>query len=251
MIKTITSRKNDKVVHMKKLGSSRSYRRENGEFLCDGIKLLGEALQFGVEITAIFTSEELQFSIDDSIDVYMVPQSIIETISPMKNPQTVLFSCKMRENKNAESDKRIMILENVQDPGNVGTVLRTANAFGIDKVILVGACADPYNPKTIRATMGAIFRQTIEETDIDGIKALRERGMKVYGAALSSESVDIGTISWDNTAIVIGSEGQGLTQEMMDACDGCVIIPMEPNSESLNAAIAASVFMWEMRKNKK
>ena len=199
----------------------------------------------------MLTSEELDVSLPDAADAYLVPQSIIEAVSPMKNPQSVLFSCRMPENENTlEEDEKVLILEIVQDPGNVGTVIRTANAFGIDCVILTGACADPYNPKTIRATMGALFRQKIVEIGLEGIRELKSKGFAVYGAALKDDCLTIDDIQWQKTAIVIGSEGQGLTDEMMNACDDCVIIPMEPNSESLNAAVAASVFMWEMRKNR-
>lgn len=142
-----------------------------------------------------------------------------------------------------------VVLENLQDPGNVGTVIRTANAFGIDAVILVGDCADLYNPKTVRASMGAIFRQRVIRLNVSELKALcLNEKLALYGAALSDTAQDIGEVSLLNAAVAIGSEGRGLSEDFLKLCDGQIIIPMKPCAESLNAAIAAAVVMWEMSK---
>lgn len=146
--------------------------------------------------------------------------------------------------------RRAVLLENVQDPGNVGTVIRTAAALGVDTVILCGACADVYSPKTARATMGAIFRERIIHLDIDSAaELLHGCGMSLYGAALSERAADIRTTDLKNAAVAIGSEGRGLSRELLALCDGELIIPMTRGSESLNAAAAASVVMWEMVRN--
>lgn len=139
------------------------------------------------------------------------------------------------------------MLESVQDPGNVGTVIRTANAFGIDAVILTGNCADLYNPKTVRATMGAIFRQRVLCRGVDELMPLLAgNGLALYGAALSARAADIRRVDVKNAAVAIGSEGSGLSAALLALCRGEVIIPMRPDSESLNAGVAASVVMWEM-----
>ena len=139
------------------------------------------------------------------------------------------------------------MLETVQDPGNVGTVIRTANAFGMDAVILTGDCADIYNPKTVRATMGAIFRQRVITCTLDGLRALLEKNrLPLYGAALSDRARDIRGVELKNAAAAIGSEGHGLSRALLDMCESELIIPMQPGSESLNAGIAAAVVMWEM-----
>lgn len=247
MSETITSRKNERIVHLKKLGTSASYRRECGETLCDGHKLLKEAAEHGIRIkTVLFCGEE-----PDACGVervYEVPRELIEAVSPMATAQNVLFSCEIPQPSDTDSiGGRCIILENIQDPGNVGTMIRTANAFSIDTVMLVGSCADPFSPKTIRASMGAVFRQRIVQTDIGGVERLRASGMKVYGAALSDRSVDIGEVCLKNAAVVIGNEGSGLTDGMIGVCDGEIIIPMNPDCESLNAGAAAAVIMWEMR----
>jgi TrmH family RNA methyltransferase len=145
----------------------------------------------------------------------------------------------------ARQIKNAIVLESVQDPGNVGTVVRTAAAFDIDAVVLTGGCADLYNPKTVRSTMGAIFRQYVLETD-DMTGFLKESGLQLYGAALSDRAEDIRNAGVKNAAVAIGSEGRGLSARLLSLCEKTVIIPMTENSESLNAAVAASVVMWEM-----
>jgi TrmH family RNA methyltransferase len=250
-MESIYSRKNPKVIHLKKLGASSAYRRQQREFLCDGEKLLDEAVRHNVEITAVMYCDELHTAIASSVPVYQTTRAVIESVSPMKAPQNVLFSCRMPSPDASQiSGRRHIILEGIQDPGNVGTIIRTANAFFVDTVILTGACADLYNPKTVRATMGALFRQRIVEMDMRGLVALKSGGTKIYGAALCDSSCNFQSVSLDNVAVAIGNEGHGLSAEMLSLCDEKVIIPMNPECESLNAAVAASVFMWEMYQGK-
>ena len=142
-----------------------------------------------------------------------------------------------------------IVLESVQDPGNVGTVIRTANAFRIGAVILTGDCADVYHPRTVRATMGAIFRQNVLVMDKSSLKDfLKESGLPLYGAALSERAKDLRELSLRHAAVAIGSEGRGLSEELLALCDEELIIPMNPDSESLNAAVAAALVMWEMER---
>ncbi|MCF0120862.1 MAG: RNA methyltransferase [Oscillospiraceae bacterium] len=241
----ISSRKNPKAAHIKKLGSNRAYRYECGEFICDGAKLLREACMHGAEITCVFTSQELPFELPDGVPAYLCDTELIEAVSPMKNPQSVLFSCRIPEKGSCVSGS-ILVLENVQDPGNVGTMLRTANAMGIGTVMLAGACADPYGPKTVRASMGAVFRQHFLMTDLDGIRSLRDGGIRLVGAALGEKSKNINDAELKGAAVVIGNEGQGISDELLEMCDELVIIPMAPGCESLNASAAATIIMWEM-----
>lgn len=242
----ITSRKNPLIVHLKKLGADGGYRRGSCEFLCDGEKLLKEALTNGAVITAVLFSGGEPEGLPDSIPVYSVPRDILETISPLKTPQDVLFSCRLPESADLPRDEGFhIILEGIQDPGNVGTILRTAGAFNVRSVILLGGCADPYNPKTIRATMGAVFRQPIVSAGLDDIRAIKESGLKIYGATLNETSRDIRDMTFKNAAIAIGSEGRGLSPALRTLCDETIIIPMSPRCESLNAAVAAAIVMWE------
>ncbi|SHH63786.1 RNA methyltransferase, TrmH family [Sporobacter termitidis DSM 10068] len=243
----IKSRKNPLIVHLKKLGADGDYRHERGEFLCDGEKLLREAVQNGAEVRAVLTSAGTPPWLPDGVPVYAAGQDILASVSPLKNPQSVLFSCAApAPGGEPAAEGAVLVLENIQDPGNVGTVLRTANALGIGTVVLTGSCADPYNPKTIRATMGAIFRQRILTLSFDGVAALRTARRRLYGAALAPDSRNIRDVALHNAAVVIGSEGRGLSREMLGLCDEKIIIPMSPGSESLNAAAAAAIVLWEM-----
>lgn len=244
----ISSRKNAYIAHVRALASDGAYRREQGMYLCDGIKTLKEALSFGADIQSVLwkgqarTVEGLELQ-----KQYLVPEELFDYASPMKNSPGPLFVVRETQRPDSGRINRAVVLENLQDPGNVGTVIRTANALSLDAVILVGNCADIYNPKTVRATMGAIFRQRVIQTDIQGLQALLEANeLKLYGAALSDSSVDIRSLELSRAAVAIGSEGQGLSPDFLGICSTRLIIPMKPDSESFNAAVAAAIVMWEM-----
>ena len=155
--------------------------------------------------------------------------------SPLEHSPGPLFTVRAKPLPERVRPDRVIVLENVQDPGNVGTVLRTAAALGTELVVLLGDCADPYNPKTVRAAMGALFRQRLCEWELP-----------LCGAALRAESVDVKCVSLRRAAIAVGNEGRGLTDALLEKCDTKIILPMTPGSESLNAAVAASILMWEM-----
>ena len=140
-----------------------------------------------------------------------------------------------------------MVLDGVQDPGNVGTILRTADAFDCDGMFLVGACADLYSAKTVRATMGAVFRRPVWRCTAAEVKTLlTDSGIPLYGAALRDDTVDARSVDYGCAAVAIGSEGRGLSDEMLSLCDRTIRLPMSERCESLNAAVAASVLLWEM-----
>ena len=242
----ITSRKNPKIQHIKKLGSSKAYRTECGEFLCDGRKLLEEAVSNGAEVLTIVYCGEVPAVMPEGAAVIEVTRDIIEYVSPMKTPQDVLFVCKMPHKSEAfASGGKYIVIEEVQDPGNVGTIMRTARAMGYDCVILLPGCADLYSPKTVRSTMGAIFRQNAIEADFEFLRELKNNGVTLMGATLAEDSVDIRTVKFENFAVCIGSEGRGLSNELLELCDKKIIIPMMQECESLNAAMAAGIIMWE------
>ena len=244
----ITSRKNRTITHLKDLSADKAYRKQTGEFVCDGEKTLKEALSSGAEITCVLWSGEPTFKAPESINQYLCPIELLQFVSPLKNSAGPVFSVKIPQKVTGErSVSSALILETVQDPGNVGTVIRTADAMGTDAVILVGGCADLYNPKTVRATMGCIFRQTVIEMDLDELESYVNRNeLRLFGAALSENAKDIRKIDMNKLAVAIGSEGKGLSGNLLKLCSGQVIIPMRPNCESLNAAVAASIVMWEM-----
>jgi len=241
----ITSRRNPICVHIKRLGTDREYRETCGEFVCDGIKLLEEADKWGAQIITVLTSAHIPFPLSVDTKVYLTDNSLINSISPLKHAQTVVFTCKIPKKKidiNKSGTK--VLLDGLQDPGNVGTILRTANAFNISQVYLTGSCADIYNPKTIRATMGAIFRQDASYISINELSELKANGAEIIGAALGEDSEVLGKTPLKDKIIAIGSEGKGLSSDVLKLCDKKVIIPISDDCESLNAAVAAAVLMW-------
>ena len=247
---TITSRQNPLMTHLRKLASSRSYRKKSGEYLCDGTKLLAEALKWGAEVkTAVFFEEVDIPPLPDGVRAVRVSEELMRSVSPMETPQGALFTVALPEVQLPEtlSGKHYLVLDGVQDPGNVGTILRTADAFDCDGVFLVNACADLYNPKTARATMGAIFRREAYTVTAEELFALlRKSGVPLYGTALRDDTVPLAEANLARAAVAIGSEGRGLSQQVLDECAKTLKIPMNPRCESLNAAIAATVVLWEM-----
>jgi TrmH family RNA methyltransferase len=247
----ITSRKNAFIVRLRALASDAGMRREQGVFVCDGPKLLEEAALCGAEILSVLWKEGGAEGVIDCPEQAIAPAGLFDYVSPMKNSPGPLFTVRIREGRDEGTIGNAIVLENVQDPGNVGTVLRTASAFGVGAVVLTGDCADLYSPKTVRATMGAIFRQRVVRLEKNELPAwLEKNGLSLYGAALSKTARDLRKVDITHAAVAVGSEGQGLSPELLALCRGEIIIPMDARSESLNAAVAASVLMWEMNREK-
>lgn len=249
-VETITSRQNPLMTHLRKLASSRSYRKKSGEYLCDGTKLLAEALKWGAEVkTAVFSEGVDIPPLPDGVRAVRVSEELMRSVSPMETPQGALFTVALPEVQLPEtlSGKHYLVLDGVQDPGNVGTILRTADAFDCDGVFLVNACADPYSPKTARATMGAVFRRDVYQCTADELCALLQKSnLPLYGTALRNDTVSLRDAELSRAAVAIGSEGHGLSAEILSKCEKTIKIPMSPRCESLNAAVAASVVLWEM-----
>ena len=245
----IVSRGNPLVKRLRALGSSGDFRREQGQFLCDSPKLVEEALRWGAAVRTVVCTEPSSLSdLRPGVEIVAVSEDVMAAVSPAKTPQGVLCVCDLPDTAlPARLDgKCYVVLDGVQDPGNVGTVLRTADAFGADGVILLPGCADPFSPKTVRASMGAVFRCPVWQCGTDELKDLLTRsGLPLYGAALRSDTVDVRSADFRRAAIAIGSEGRGLSAQVLDLCDAAVRIPMEERCESLNAAVAAAVLLWE------
>ena len=243
----ITSRQNAYIRHVRQLAADGDYRRAQGEYLCDGRKTLLEALRFGARVTSVLWKEMAQeIELPPDTRQAVAPEELFDYASPMRNSPGPLFTVSIKGCAKPGKLKNAIVLESVQDPGNVGTVIRTANAFGMDAVILTGDCADLYHPKTVRSTMGAIFRQKVLEIDRGLLKAfLADQELPLYAAALDARAEDVRKVDLRHAAAAVGSEGQGLSPELLALSDRTIIIPMNPDSESLNAAMAATVLMWE------
>lgn len=277
----ITSRQNPFVKELCAL-SEKKAREKSGLFRFDGLKLCEEAIKTGVPVTAIAVRESSAprvwewlaerfggAGIPEGVRVRIVADGVFEKISEEKSPDGIICVAKaldkfhkittinnipefLAEFSTDNGEPKILFLSEVRDPGNVGTILRTAAAFGIECVLLSKDCADLYQPRTLRAAMGAIFRiptLRVDGSGADACRVLREMGRNVYATALDDSAEELGSFPLSRGDVfVIGNEGHGLSGEMISACTHSVYIPMEKGSESLNAAMAATVCMWEMKK---
>ena len=245
----ITSKANPLLARVRKLNGRRSFRREEGAFAAEGPKLLGEALRWGAEIETVIAAQGAPLpELPGSVRVVEVADSLLASIADTQSPQGVVFICRGKEPGPPQlGGQRYLLLDGVQDPGNVGTIWRTADAFGADGLILCNGCADPWNPKTVRATMGAVFRLPVYECSLrTAADQLAEAGIPMYAAALREDTADVRDVRLDKAAVVIGSEGRGVSEEALALCERTIKIPMRARCESLNAAVAASVVLWEM-----
>ncbi len=246
----LTSRQNPLCAHLRKLAQRGRYRRESGEYLADGVKLWQEAARWGAPVRRLITTPELALETPPGVERTLVTPELMAYLSPMESPQGVLFTVTLPQPAPLTlTGTRYLVLDGLQDPGNVGAIWRAADALGADGLFLLNHCADPYGPKTVRATMGACFRLDCRETTLEELVPLLDRqGVPLYAAALGDRAHRVGEIPLCPAAVVVGNEGHGVSPETLAACRGTVTIPMRPRCESLNAAAAATVILWEMGK---
>ena len=243
----ITSSKNPLIAHIRKLQADRSYREQCGEFVCDGQKLLKEALLWYPQLLTVVAAEGVPCpELPETVRFVTVPEGLMNSLSSMKTPQGVVFTCALPAPKPLCITPGTLLLDRIQDPGNLGTILRTADAFGIP-VVLTNGCADPFSEKTVRASMGAVFRSPPTAAPMEELlRCCAERGIPLAATALTDDAADLRTLPLREYVTVIGSEGQGICRRLLEASDRQIIIPMRPQCESLNAAVAAAIVMWQM-----
>ena len=246
----ITSRTNPLITRIRKLTGDRKYRRREGVMVCEGPKMLAEALRWGAGLETILwqTGTHPPAGIPQGVRQVEVPGDLLRSVAPTETPQQVLFLARLPARALPEelTGSRYLVLDGLQDPGNLGTLWRTADAFGADVLLLLAGCADPWSPKTLRATMGACFRLPVWEGTLEDLTGLLARSaVPLYAAALRDDTEDIRSVPLGSAAVVIGSEGRGVSQPVLDACRATLKIPMRDRCESLNAAVAASVVLWE------
>lgn len=243
----ITARKNPLLQQVRRLITSRKEREQAGLFVADGIKLLQEAVRFYPGLDTVILSDGVEANVPEHVKLIRVPEEVMASISPMETPQGALFLCRLPEKTAVRPKAGMLLLDGIQDPGNIGTILRTADALDIPVALLEG-CADPYSHKVVRASMGAVFRTPVIQTTWEEARAsCAQAGIPIAVTALSDQSQDLRSAALNHMAVVIGSEGRGVRQEVLDAADVQLIIPMNPHCESLNAAIAAAIVMWQMK----
>lgn len=246
----ITSRKNPLLQHIRKLLNSRSYREQQGEYAADGIKLLEEAVKWAPETlrTVLVTKDVVLPQLPEQVRLVEIPDDIMAQVSPMEAPQGALFTCALPALDELHLQAQSLVLDGIQDPGNLGTILRTADAMDVP-VVLTPGCADAYNHKTVRASMGAVFRSRPQWASHEAVaEACKEREIPLCVTALSDRAVDVRQADLKKTAMVIGSEGKGVGEFFLSRADKELIIPMSERCESLNAAIAAAIVLWEMKR---
>lgn len=244
----ITARKNPLLQQVRKLLTSRKEREAAGLFAADGTKLLQEAVEYWPGLDTVILSDGVEAEIPNGVKLVRVPEDVMASISPMQSPQGALFLCRLPEKTEFSPEPGMLLLDGIQDPGNLGTILRTADALDV-KVALLEGCADPYSHKVVRASMGAVFRTAPVQTTWQQAKlCCKAAGIPIGVTALSQRARDLRCAELDTMAVVIGSEGQGVRKEILENADGELIIPMNPHCESLNAAVAAAIVMWQMGK---
>ena len=248
MEERITSRKNPLLQQVRKLLTSRKERENAGLFAADGTKLLAEAVKYWPWLETVILSDGVQVPVPDHIRVVRVPEDVMASVSPVETPQGALFLCRLPEKTEFVPQKGILLLDGIQDPGNLGTILRTADALDVPVVLLEG-CADPYSHKVVRASMGAVFRSVPVKASWKEVReGCAAAGIPIGVTALSERAEDIRKAELSQMAVVIGSEGQGVRKDILDCADRELIIPMNSHCESLNAAVAATIVLWQMTK---
>lgn len=247
MEQRITARKNPLLQQVRKLLTSRKERENTGLFVTDGTKLLAEAVKYWPGLDTVILSDGVEAEVPDHVRLVRVPGDVMESISPMQTPQGAMFLCRLPEKTEFEAKPGMLMLDGIQDPGNLGTILRTADALDIPVALLEG-CADPYSHKVVRASMGAVFRVPVVQTTwARAMAACAEKGIPIGVTALSDRAKDLRQWELSKMAVVIGSEGQGVRKEVLENAGAELIIPMNPHCESLNAAVAATIVMWQMK----
>ena len=265
---TITSRQNALVKLTASL-AERKHREREGLFRFDGKKLFLEALDAALPLFAVLMRGSAvdalcrlagDRSLPSDCRAVILPDELFDRISEEKSPDGVICVAKhldkfhkiitidnRRAFLQALSAGHTLLAESVRDPGNLGTLIRSAAAFGVAQVVLSADCADLYHPRTLRAAMGTLFHTHIlvVEDFTNAIEQLKQRG-RVYAAALDEKAVRLGSLTFGSEdAVVVGNEGHGLSAQTLQACSDTVYIPMAPGVESLNAGVAASILLWE------
>lgn len=261
MLKEIFSKDNPAVKTVRSL-QSRNGRKKSGLFFVEGNRIIEEAITYAAEhisyivINSSFKNlyEEKVKEYAESFDCFVVPDSLFKEISDTETPQGILAVIKSAHaavSNFSFEDNRIIILDSVRDPGNIGTIIRTAEAMGFNSIFLTKGCADIYSPKVLRSTMGSVFRTKIYEgCTTEELILLKEKGYTLSSTALCENSVFLNEAKVPSkAAIVIGNEAEGVSAEILNISDMIIKIPMQGKTESLNAAVAAAIAMYHFSIN--
>ncbi len=257
----ITSKDNDLIKHIRKL-KEKKYRDEFGEFVVEGAKMIEEAIHENAKIKQILVCDDCktessmtQEQLYDiaKFDCVYVSEKIFSLVTDVVAPQGILAVIEKpikSENKIDYKANHFLLLDNIQDPGNMGTILRTADSLNMKQIIVSPGTADCYNSKVVRSTMGAIFRVNVIERDLEKvIKEMQKREIKVFATDLQTDKT-IYDVDYEKTAVVIGNEANGVSSNILELADERIKIPMTGKTESLNAAVATGVILYEIQRRK-
>ena len=255
--KIITSKDNSLIKLVCALQSSSSNRKEHNLFVLEGIRICDDAMSCSIKFDKLIVSETasnkyknqiIEFS-KNAIECYKIPDSLFKKISDTTSPQGVIAVCKMPlMNKKINPDGKYVALENINDPSNLGAVSRTAEALGVDGIILSANGCDPYSPKSLRASMGTLLRMPLIVLE-DFANDIKNLGLKTFACVVDSDAKSITNVSFaEGSVVMIGNEANGLTSETCNNADEKITIKMTGKAESLNAATAAAIAIWEMMK---
>lgn len=262
---SITGRKNPLITRLSKL-SDKKYRDAEGLFRIDGVKLFSEAVASGIETEYIFIAdsrrERLTHELTGQLSqasgtVIFVSDEVLTKLTDESAPQGIVAFAKKFDTIPPTVPEgvafRAMYLSSIRDPGNLGTMVRCALAFGVDRIFISSDSADIYSPKTVRASMGTVFRAPISVVTDEMVFAdtVMSAGCELYAAALRRDAVKLGSFTVpERVCFAVGNEGHGLSEEFIESCGRTVFIPMTDSCESLNAAMAATALMWEMQRDR-
>lgn len=250
MIQIITSQENSLVKHIKKL-QTKSYRTKTGEYLLEGYRLVRDAIENGVELKNIITSEVFDVSEFGDRDIISMPEKLFNQLKTTVNSQGIMAVAKIDKREFngdvAKNGKFFIYLDGIQDPGNLGTIVRIADAGGVDGVILSKTCVDIYNPKTIRSTMASMFNVPVyENCDANVLDILLSEGFDIVAGSLDAKCSHYEADYSSRTVLIIGNEANGITEEIMGMCNLPVKIPIYGKAESLNASVACGILVYEI-----
>ncbi len=262
---TVTSKDNQWVKEWRRLNDSAKYRRETDLFAMEGARLCGDAVRSGITLKAVLYTASALAVYGNVVEPLLAAADVVVEISPELsrhmsdtiNPQGVFCIAKMLDNSliidKINTIGTYSALEDIQDPGNMGTVIRTAEALGLDGILLSDGCCDIYNPKVLRASMGGVFRMPLMRVGdmAQAVVTLQEKGLTAFACVVDAAATPITEAGMGKGSVaIIGNEGNGLRADTVAACKRRVTIPMTGRAESLNASMAAGIILWEMCRDK-
>lgn len=258
MIINISSSQNEKYKHFKALKQKKE-RSLSRQYTVEGIKSVNDAIDAGVDIDALLVSDEFfsksDFNYPDDIDIFIISNKLFPALSDTQTPSGIIAVISFKNNHHFEVDlnKCYIYCDNLRDPGNLGTIIRTADAAGFGGVLLSCDCVDIYNPKTVRSSMGSFFHiPIIEKMQYSDLQELKNKGFNIFAGLLDDETVEYTQADMTKPLIiVVGNEANGISPELTEMADVKVKIPIDGNAESLNAAVAAAILMYECIRQRK